>query len=114
MASEIVLRCKDDPESNGRKPQIGEQQYMLTFALENGDSLKLYIGKEGYATFATFIGQMIVDDDREGTTPCTRVNTCHSIGPKKSRCTRPINHDGRHWSVRESWVDSNQTHGEAL
>jgi hypothetical protein len=62
VTSDIELRCKDDPEANGRKPQIGEQRYTLTFPLENGTSLQLHMGKEGMNTFTAFVGQMMIDD----------------------------------------------------
>lgn len=61
----IVLRCKDDPEANGRTPREGEQRYTLIFPLENGDDLKLYMGREGINEFAGMISQMMIDDNKE-------------------------------------------------
>lgn len=58
----LEYRCKDDPEANGRTPQRGEQRFAFTFPLEDGSSLRLYIGKETMNHFETFIAQMMVDD----------------------------------------------------
>ena len=61
----MEFRCKDDPEANGRKPKIGEQRFTLLFPLENGEDLKLHMGREGMNYFETFIAQMMIDDDNE-------------------------------------------------
>lgn len=62
----MELSCEDDPVRDGRKPIVGEQRYTLTFPLAGGDPLKLYMGREGFNTFASFIAQMMIDDEREG------------------------------------------------
>ncbi len=61
----IEFRCKDDPEANDRKPQIGEQRFTLLFPLENGDDLKVHMGREGMNHFESFVAQMMVDDSEE-------------------------------------------------
>lgn len=61
--SELVFKCKDDPLANGRMPMRGDQRYTLLFPLENGDDLKVHMGKESINHFATFIAQMMVDDE---------------------------------------------------
>lgn len=58
-------RCSDDPERQGRKPQIGEQRFTLIFPLDNGDELRLHLGRESMNHFETFIAQMMVDDQAE-------------------------------------------------
>ena len=63
----IEYKCKDDPEAQGRTPQIGEQRFTLIFPLENGDELKLHMGRESMNHFETFIAQMMVDDEAERT-----------------------------------------------
>jgi len=63
---EIVLKCKDDPEANGRTAQKGEERYTLLFPLENGDDLKVHMGKVSMNHFISFITQMMVDDNAEG------------------------------------------------
>ncbi len=63
--SDIELKCKDDPEANGRIPQLGEQRFTLLFPLEDGSSLRLHMGREGMNHFETFIAQMMVDDNNE-------------------------------------------------
>jgi hypothetical protein len=71
--SDIEMRCKDDPEALGRKPKIGEQRFTLTFPLENGDSLKLHMGREGMNYFETFIAQVMIDDHSEWVTPMDKL-----------------------------------------
>ena len=61
----MEYRCKDDPEANGRKAKIGEQRFSLIFPLENGEELKLHMGREGMNHFESFIAQMMVDDQEE-------------------------------------------------
>jgi hypothetical protein len=61
----IEYKCKDDPEALGRAPVEGEQRFTLIFPLENGDELKLHMGKESMNHFETFIAQMMVDDEAE-------------------------------------------------
>ncbi len=61
----IEFKCKDDPEANGRVPQIGEQRFTLTFPLETGDDLKVHMGREGMNHFESFIAQLMVDDSNE-------------------------------------------------
>ena len=61
----IEYRCKDDPEALGRIPVEGEQRFTLIFPLENGDELKLHMGKESMSHFEAFIAQMMVDDEAE-------------------------------------------------
>ena len=61
----MEYRCKDDPEANDRKPKIGEQRYSLLFPLENGEELKVHMGKEGINHFATFIANLMVDEDAD-------------------------------------------------
>ena len=61
----IEYKCKDDPEAQGRFPLKGEQRFTLIFPLENGEELKLHMGKESMNHFETFIAQMMVDDEAE-------------------------------------------------
>lgn len=61
----ITYLTKDHPEANGRKPEKGETQYTLFFPLEDGGTLYVKMGQVSYNYFASFIGQMFVDDDKE-------------------------------------------------
>lgn len=61
----IEFRCKDDPEANGRTPQKGEQRFTLIFPLENGDELRLQMGRESMNYFESFLAQMMIDDSKE-------------------------------------------------
>lgn len=59
----MELRCKDDPEANGRIPLSGEQRFSLLFPLEDGSGLTVHMGKESMNHFESFIAQMMVDDE---------------------------------------------------
>jgi ribosomal protein S19 len=61
----IEHKCKDDPEAQGRIPIKGDQRFTLIFPLENGDELKVHMGKESMNHFEIFIAQMMVDDQAE-------------------------------------------------
>lgn len=61
----IEFKCKDDPEAQGRIPPPSELRFTLIFPLENGDELKVHMGRESMNHFETFIGQMMVDDSVE-------------------------------------------------
>lgn len=58
-------RCKDDPEANGRTPQRGEQRFTFLFPLENGEELKVHMGREGLNVFSSFIANLMVDEHNE-------------------------------------------------
>lgn len=45
--SDIAYLCKDDPEANGRTPQFGDMRYVLMFPLEDGRTLRVYMGQDG-------------------------------------------------------------------
>ena len=60
--ADLEYKCKDDPEAMGRKPKTGEQRFTVIFPLENGDELRVHMGKESMNHFETFIAQMMVDD----------------------------------------------------
>jgi hypothetical protein len=62
---QIDFTCKDSPDAYGRTPQIGEQKYTLLFPLENGDELRVHMGKEGINTFASFVANLMVDEHEE-------------------------------------------------
>ena len=66
MSNTVEFRCKDDPEALGRRPLPGERRFTLLFPLENGDSLKVQMGQESMNYFTGFLGQMLVDDERDG------------------------------------------------
>jgi hypothetical protein len=57
--------CKDDPEANNRIPCVGDQRFTLVFPLENGETLRVHMGLEGFNTFTTFISQMMIDDNNQ-------------------------------------------------
>lgn len=61
----LEYKCKDDPEANGRIPAQGDQRFTLTFPLENGDDLKVHMGREGLNHFADFLGSLVIDEEAE-------------------------------------------------
>ncbi len=61
----VEYKCKDDPEANGRIAGTGDQRFTLTFPLENGDELKVHMGREGLNHFADFLGSLAIDEDAE-------------------------------------------------
>lgn len=42
----MILKAKDDPEANGRKPQYGDVRFTLTVPLESGDDLIIQMGRK--------------------------------------------------------------------
>ncbi len=61
----IQLRTIDHPEANGRRPQRGERGYMLTFPLEDGNSLQVLAGATTFEKFQEFLGSMVLDEMQE-------------------------------------------------
>lgn len=51
----MILKTRDHPEANGRKPLPTETQYILTFPLETGETLKLKMGQEGFDLLTQFL-----------------------------------------------------------
>jgi hypothetical protein len=72
----IEFTCKDSPDANGRVPVVGEQKYTLLFPLDNGDELRVHMGKEGINTFSSFIASLMVDENEEGNSKIWR-GECH-------------------------------------
>lgn len=62
---EVVYRTKDHPEANGRKAQIGEQQWVLTFPIDDGRTLRVLVGKAGHAALRGMLIQEMVDDEHD-------------------------------------------------
>lgn len=57
----LVYKTKDHPEANGRKPQVGDQAYDLVFTLENGDFLRIKMGKEGFDNVTNLLMDMLTE-----------------------------------------------------
>ena len=55
------FRTKDHPEANGRKPIAGEQSYSLAFPLENGETLIVDMGQQGYEIIGQFMLDMMAE-----------------------------------------------------
>lgn len=58
----MEVKCKDDPEAEGKVPKVGDTRYTLIFPLEYGNELKLHLGQESFNHFVEFITQMVIDD----------------------------------------------------
>lgn len=55
------FKTPDHPEANGRQPQSGESAYPLTFPLENGDTLIVAMGTEGFRHLSNVVLAMLTD-----------------------------------------------------
>lgn len=55
MSERLVFRTKCHPEANGRTPKRGDVEHALVFPLENGESLTIHMGKEGFERFSQFL-----------------------------------------------------------
>jgi hypothetical protein len=58
----MLLRSVDHPEANGRRPEKGEQQWVLTIPLEGRKSLILKLGKK---TRDTIFGMMVAEETED-------------------------------------------------
>ena len=58
----LVFRTKCHPEANGGTPRHGDQEWRLTFPLENGESLVVLMGKEGRENMMGMLVQEVADD----------------------------------------------------
>ena len=58
----LEFRTKDHPQANGRKAQPGEQQWILTFTLEDGSELKVKAGQLCRDSFKRMLEQEEIDD----------------------------------------------------
>lgn len=59
---DIVYRTWDSPTARGRTPKAGEQEWGFQFHLEDGRSLRIWMGQECRNAFRDFIFQEEVDD----------------------------------------------------
>lgn len=60
--NDIVFRTWCHPEANGDKPKPGDQEWALTFTLENGVILKVLMGKIGREAMMGMLVQEVADD----------------------------------------------------
>ncbi len=58
----MLLRTKDHPEANDRRPLHGEEQWIVTIPLEDGTTLTLKMGKKSRDTI---YGMMIAEDTED-------------------------------------------------
>ena len=58
----VLYKTKCHPEANGRKPQNGEQEWTLTFPLEDGSCLVVQMGKLGRESMMGMLVQEVADD----------------------------------------------------
>ena len=64
----IKYKSADHPEANGRKPQIGDLRWTLSFPLENGDDyLELEIGGKGREAILDMLNQEDKDFPKDKT-----------------------------------------------
>lgn len=48
--ADLTFLCEDDPEANGATAQYGDMRYSLVFPLEDGRTLEVWMGPEGFKT----------------------------------------------------------------
>jgi hypothetical protein len=58
----LNFRTKDHPEANGRIPELGEQQWIYVFILEDGSKLSISGGRESRNAFRKMFEQEELDD----------------------------------------------------
>lgn len=61
----LEFKTKDHPEANGKKPIIGQQEWTLSFPLEDGERLIVKIGRRGRDALLSML-QREDRDDEEG------------------------------------------------
>ncbi len=57
----MKLRTKCHPEANGRKPRPPDQAYMVHFPLENGETLTVEMGQDGFDTLTNLLMDMLTN-----------------------------------------------------
>lgn len=55
----VIFRTLDHPECNGRKPQIGEQEYTLRFPTEDGKIIIIKMGQKGFDIVTNHLMDML-------------------------------------------------------
>jgi len=61
----MVLRTNDSPDANGRVPQPDDVRWSITLPLENGESLTVFMGKQGRDILFGMLVAEDTDDERE-------------------------------------------------
>lgn len=61
----ITFIAEDHPQANGRRAKFGEQQWTISFTLEDGRRLDVLIGKTGHAALRAMLIQEMRDDEWE-------------------------------------------------
>jgi hypothetical protein len=57
----MLLRTKDHPEANGRKPVHGDKEYRVIFPLESGEILTVCMGQEGFDKTTNLLMDMLTN-----------------------------------------------------
>lgn len=58
-----TFKTKDHPTANGRRPLVGESCWAFSFPLENGDEVRIEMGREGRANLrAVLISEMLGEE----------------------------------------------------
>ncbi len=60
--ADIVFRSDCHPQANGRQPVSGDVGEEVFLTLESGQKLRLFMGKKGFANFASVILERMADD----------------------------------------------------
>ena len=54
-------RTEDHPQANGRKPQVGDTEYVIRFTLECGEVLCIKLGKEAWECHTQMVMDMLTE-----------------------------------------------------
>lgn len=60
------LKTKCHPEANGRSPKPGESAWTIGLPLENGETLFVHMGKEGFERVSQFMLDMMAETPSYG------------------------------------------------
>jgi hypothetical protein len=63
--SQLTLWTRDHPSAGGRQPLPGEQSYQFTLPLEDGRTLYLLVGQQGYESLRDMLTESAADDAKE-------------------------------------------------
>lgn len=63
---DMTVKCKDDPEANGRSPRRDDQRWVVHLPLEDGSTLTVMMGRKSRDTlFGMLIADTMDSDEKE-------------------------------------------------
>lgn len=64
--SDVVFYAEDSPEAQGAQPQPGSANYRFDFPLDDGRTLFVNVGVEGFKALSGIIHAIEADEARDG------------------------------------------------